>query len=722
MERTGRPLTAFLGFTLLLLANVPAVAQMVPSLGPAEPFAVLGATTITNVGPTIINGDLGLTPGTAVTGIPPGTVNGATHINNVAATSAKTSAQTAYTDLAARPCDTVRGAGADLAGLTLTPGVHCFSSSALLTGTLTLNAGGNPGAVFIFNVASTLTIANNASVVITGGTPSTPCNTFWQVGSSATLGTNSSFTGNILALTSITLNTGATLDGRALALNGAVTLDTNTVSLGDCAASAPGAPTGVSGTPGNEQVSVSFTPPASNGGSAITGYTVTASPDGATATGGASPIVVTGLTNGTAYTFTVTATNAAGTGPASTASAGVTPSTTPGAPAITGITPGDGQLSVAFTAGETGGSVLTNYEYSIDDGANFVTRAPVSVASPLVIAGLTNGTTYTVRLRAVNANGPGTASDASTGTPSTAPSPPAFNKSFAPATIASGGSSRLTFTIDNTGNAVAATALTFTDTLPAGVTLAATPNAATSCTGGTLTATAGSGSVSYSGGSVAAGASCTVAADVTSTTTGAHVNTSGALTSSLGNSGTATDTLNVSQTTVGIESATGTGTVVVGITGPAGCSISSASGITAEAAAGAAPDGVDLPHGLVDLTIAGCTPGATVDFTVTFPSPLPADSEYWKYGPTSGDTSPHWYVLSSASISGATVTYSITDGDEGDDDLAANGTIEDPAGPGVTATPVPTVPGIVLTALTLLLIGAGSLVLRRRILVPQAGP
>ena len=123
--------------------------------------------------------------------------------------------------------------GQDLGGLTLTPGVYCFSSSAQLTGTLTLDAQGNPNAVFIFKIGSTLTTASNSSVVVinTGGNSSIACNVFWQVGSSATLGTGTSFAGNILALTSITLNTGANVSGRVLARNGAVTLDTNNVTV-----------------------------------------------------------------------------------------------------------------------------------------------------------------------------------------------------------------------------------------------------------------------------------------------------------------------------------------------------------------------------------------------------------------------------------------------------------------------------------------------------------
>src|SRR6185436_16974021 len=164
-------------------------------------------------------------PGTAVTGFPPGTVTGGTiHLNDASASQAQSDVTTAYNALAGTACN-VDLTGQNLGGLTLTPGVYCFSSSAQLTGTLTLNALGNPNALFIFKIGSSLTTASSSAVqVINGGIN---CNVFWQVGSSATLGTGTSFVGNILALTSITLTTGTKLSGRALARNGAVTMDSH---------------------------------------------------------------------------------------------------------------------------------------------------------------------------------------------------------------------------------------------------------------------------------------------------------------------------------------------------------------------------------------------------------------------------------------------------------------------------------------------------------------
>jgi len=216
------------------LARAMAVA---PPLGAADPFAVLGASAVTNTGPTIVNGDLGVSPGTSVTGFPPGIVNGTIHIADATALAAQNSIVTAYNVLAGQACD-VNLTGQDLGGMTLTPGAYCFSSSAQLTGTLTLNAVGNPGAVWVFQIGSTLTTASGSSVVIING--GQDCGVFWQVGSSATLGTTTAFTGNILALASITATTGATSNGGLFARTGAVTLDSNVVSrVGSCGAPGP---------------------------------------------------------------------------------------------------------------------------------------------------------------------------------------------------------------------------------------------------------------------------------------------------------------------------------------------------------------------------------------------------------------------------------------------------------------------------------------------------
>jgi hypothetical protein len=222
---TPRPVLSHTSGRVIAMATAPV-------LGAAGSFAVLGASTVTNTGPSVVNGDLGVSPGTAITGFPPGVVNGTTHAADAAALAAQNAVTAAYVGLAGQACNT-NLTGQDLGGLTLTPGVYCFSSSAQLTGTVTLNGLGNAGAVWVFQIGTTLTTASGSRVAFING--GQPCGTFWQIGSSATLGTNTTFSGNILALASITLNTGAANSGALFARTGAVTLDSNPIStVGSC--------------------------------------------------------------------------------------------------------------------------------------------------------------------------------------------------------------------------------------------------------------------------------------------------------------------------------------------------------------------------------------------------------------------------------------------------------------------------------------------------------
>ena len=171
-------------------------------MGTARNFAVLGASTVTNTGTTSLIGDLGVSPGTSITGFPPGALTGTIHAADAVAAQAQVDAATAYNSLAGETC-TTNLTGQDLGGLTLRPGVYCFDTSAQLTGTLNLNAAGDPNAVFVFLIGSTLTTASNSAVIVSGGSP---CGVYFQVGSSATLGTGTQFSGNIFALASITID------------------------------------------------------------------------------------------------------------------------------------------------------------------------------------------------------------------------------------------------------------------------------------------------------------------------------------------------------------------------------------------------------------------------------------------------------------------------------------------------------------------------------------
>ncbi len=334
MKLTTYRRPAALLLVLPLLSPTAARAATSPALGTAGTFAVLAGTTVTNTGPTTLIGDLGVSPGTAATGFPPGLVTGMIHTGTDAvAVQAQKDATAAYTTAAGQPCD-VTLTGQDLGGKTLTPGVYCFASSAQLTGQLILDGQGNPSSVFIFQIGSTLTTASTASVVLINGAQPCSSNIFWQVGSSATLGTRTSFTGNILALASITLNTGTVTNGGLYAQTGAVTLDTNTVMRNNQVCStAPTATATTTALPTNTATATTTALPTST----ATATTTALPTNTATATTTALP------TNTATATTTALPTNT----PTPTRPEALAPTSTPlpthtadtGAPAIVSVPP-----------------------------------------------------------------------------------------------------------------------------------------------------------------------------------------------------------------------------------------------------------------------------------------------------------------------------------------------------------------------------------------------
>ena len=257
-----------------------AIATSVP-LGTAGSFGVLAGTTVTNTGDSVISQDLGVSPGTAITGFPPGVVLGQQHSADAVALQAQSDLVVAYDDAAGQDTDFALDSGIGN-GETLLPGVHTAESGVGLTGDLVLDADGDPSAVWVFQIPEALTTASASRVLLTNG--ASPCNVYWQIGSSATIGTNSTFVGTIMALTSISVTTGANIDGRALARNAAVTLDTNNIFLSACGTGTTGgAATGGAAT-GGAATGGAATGGAATGGAATGG----AVPTGGAATGGAA--------------------------------------------------------------------------------------------------------------------------------------------------------------------------------------------------------------------------------------------------------------------------------------------------------------------------------------------------------------------------------------------------------------------------------------------------
>lgn len=344
----------------LLLTGGTADAAIVPTvpLATSAGYAVLGGSAVTNTGNSTLDGNLGLSPGPSITGFPPGLVlpPGTTETNNAAAAQAQADLTVAYGNAAGRPVDGTTTS--DLANLILQGGVYSGpgKSPLGLSGPLVLDGAGDPTTVFVFQTDSTLTTAAASTVTLING--ALECNVFWQVGSSATLGSGSVFSGSILALTSITVGNSVTVHGRALASNGAVTLDNDTFTRPTCAA-----PTGTTTTTSTSGTTTSTTAPS--------GTTTSTTAAGGTTTGGGNASATAEVsTTASAGVTTASAGGGGSAGGSGDSSTGTTTGSgtdigtrfgspaTPGAPATPGITQGGPGVPSVVGPPRTGGAPL----------------------------------------------------------------------------------------------------------------------------------------------------------------------------------------------------------------------------------------------------------------------------------------------------------------------------------------------------------------------------
>lgn len=383
---TGIGLVASLSVMSTSAASAATVIDGPVNLGTAATYGVLGASAVTNTGPSVVNGDLGLSPGTSITGFggaPNGSVNGTTHQTDAAAAQAQRDTTTAY-DVAASLSPTQTGL-TELNGLSLSPGVYSGGALALANnGALTL--AGSADSVWVFQAASTLTIGSASRITITGGASS--CNVFWQVGSSATVGTGAQFQGTVLAQQSVTATTGATVRGRLLARTGAVTLDTNTI-IASTGCPAPGtpsettAPVITSGAPTAATAGTPYSFTVTATGTPTPTYTATGLPAGLTINGATGVISGTPTTPGSS-TVTITASN--GTPPNDTQTVVITvqpaaspsPTPTPSAPATTPTTGATPTTSTGGGTAPTGELAYTGSDPTV----------PLGVAGGLLLTGI----------------------------------------------------------------------------------------------------------------------------------------------------------------------------------------------------------------------------------------------------------------------------------------------------------------------------------------------
>jgi hypothetical protein len=375
----GVLVSAGLVVTLSATGTASAATPTTINLGTAAAASVIAGSAVTNTGPSILAADLDTAPATAssITGFPPGTILGTEHADDGVAQNAQSDLTTAYNAAASAP-STANETGVDLGGQTLTEGVYTASTAMSLTGPVPLTLTGSASSVFIFQAGTTLTTGSASSVVLTGGVQA--CNVFWQVGSSATLGTTTSFQGNILALTSISVGTGSTIAGRALARNGAVTLDDDTFTAPSCNTTTPTPPT----TTAPVTTAPVTKPPASNAPTLVTVTPATPaafSPTPAATPTAPTPAAPTPATPTPATPTPAAATPTAATPQAATPTATQAAATTPAAGTATGVGGGGGATLLTGTPGTALASTGINARPILETGG-----ATILVGAGLLLA------------------------------------------------------------------------------------------------------------------------------------------------------------------------------------------------------------------------------------------------------------------------------------------------------------------------------------------------